>query len=57
MFSHLNIPYTYTVESSMAFFYNAEAMQTFPFTRIKWLELGNCIGQSLEEYFNYLIEY
>lgn len=48
MFGELKIPYTYTVEASNAFYYNSETMVTFPFNRQKWLELGQCIGQSLE---------
>lgn len=57
MFLNLKIPYTYTIECSNGFFYNSESLITYEFNRVKWLELGVCIGQTLEDYFKYLSEY
>ena len=63
MFESLGIEYTYTVESSIGYFYDSELLKIFEFSQQQWYKMGVAIAQGtcqfivgVDEYENILIE-
>lgn len=44
MFQNLGIDYTYTVESSIGYFYDSEQLRVFEFTQMEWSKMGAAIA-------------
>jgi hypothetical protein len=45
MFQNLGIEYTYTVESSIGYFYDSEKLQLFEFSQLDWVKMGQSIAK------------
>ena len=54
MFENVSIPFTYTVESSIGFYYDSEKMKTFPFSAEAWKQVGEAICEGTA---NFMIAY
>lgn len=51
------IPFVYTIESSLGFYYDYIAHKTEAFSREKWEELGASIVTALKEYYEGMSQY
>jgi hypothetical protein len=45
MFDQLKIPFTYTVESSIGYFYDCSKLKIFEFNSKYWMEIGMAIAE------------
>jgi hypothetical protein len=45
----LDVPFTYTLESSNGFYYDANARTELPFTAKKWREIGVCLCKAIAQ--------
>lgn len=57
MCQQFNIPFVYTVESSLGLFYHPESMKTLPFRRELWLDMGTNIFRGICTFISVLEEY
>ena len=51
------IPFVYTIESSLGFYYDYVTHKTEVFSREKWEELGTSIVTALKEYYEGMSQY
>lgn len=50
MFEHLQIPYTFTIETSIGYFYDPHLLKTLPFGSKEWKTMGTAIAQGLTQF-------
>jgi cytosolic carboxypeptidase protein 2/3 len=57
MLSEMLIPQVFTVESSLGFYHDFAQHKSVPFTKKKWVEIGEHVVMALKEYFEGLQQY
>jgi len=51
MFEHFRIIFTYTIETSIGYFYDCQKMFTFQFDQQEWNKIGGSIAEGLHDFF------
>ena len=52
----LNVPLSYTIETSNGFYFDYEKLKDVPYTDVKWKQMGEKVGQALYEYFELVVK-
>ena len=51
----LNVPLSYTIETSNGSYFDYNTLKDIPYTPEKWLEMGKAVGEALKEYSDLLV--
>ena len=57
LFDQIKIPYTFTIESSIGLFYDAQKLKTLEFTLEDWMAMGATICKGISDFIVAFEEY
>lgn len=56
MLRKLEIPLSYTIETSNGFYFDYEKLKDIPYTDAKWKQMGQKVGYAVVEYIELIVK-